>query len=112
MASGCGAVTGSLMQTGPPVSVMLGLSKLTLEQGGAAVTENIYIQSTSETAQVSFLGLPGGVQAKYEASDTSPSGTLTFTAAGYTAEGSYPVKVTALTAGETASANFTLVVEK
>lgn len=109
---GCGSATGSKMLSGPPVSVMLALPTLTLEPGGATVTENIYIASPSETAQVSFVGLPGGVAVKYAASDTSPSGTLRFTAASYTTEGSYKVKVTALTAGETASASFTLAVEK
>jgi hypothetical protein len=68
------------------------------------------IKSTSETALVSFNGLPGGVQATYAASDTNPSGPLTFVATKSAAAGTYAASVTANSAGQTASSQFTLVV--
>jgi hypothetical protein len=68
------------------------------------------IKSTSETAIVSFNGLPGGVQATYAASDTNPSGPLTFVATKSAPAGTYAAGVTANSAGQTASSQFTLVV--
>lgn len=108
---GCGDA-GPNMLNGPPVTVMLGLQKITVSPDGEPVSELIFIASPSETAVVSFTGLPNGVSVKYAASDTSPSGTLTFMASSYSPAGSYTMKVTAMTAGQTASTTCTLVVEK
>jgi hypothetical protein len=107
--SGCGG-NASMTPMGQPISVMLGLSKITLSQDGAAMSEQIFIDSTSETAMVSFVGLPAGVSVKYSASDTSPSGILIFMASNYTPVGMYAAKVTANSAGEMASAGFTVVI--
>lgn len=101
-----------MTQSGPPVTVKLSLAKVTVSPGGMPASDLIFIASPSETALVSFSGLPGGVTVKYAASDTSPSGTLTFTAGNNAPAGNYTVKVTAMTAGQTASATFTLVVEE
>ena len=68
--------------------------------------------STSETALVSFAGLPGGVQTTYAASDTNPSGLLTFTATTHAAVGTYMPIVTVDSAGQTASVTFTLTVTR
>ncbi len=94
-----------------PISVAVPAS-VTVAPGGMPVIVQIGIVSTSETALVMFVGLPGGVEVKYSASDTSPSGILTFTAGSTTATGSYPVTVTVNSAGQTASTSFTLVVTK
>jgi len=75
------------------------------------VIVQISIVSTSETALVMFTGLPGGVQVKYSASDTSPSGTLSVSAGASAASGSYPVTVTVNSAEQTASTSFTLIVD-
>lgn len=106
---GCGGATGPAQMT--PISVMVPAS-VTVVQGGATVIVDISIVSTSETALVMFVGLPGGVVEKYSASDTSPSGTLSFTAGSSSAPGSYPVIVTVNSAGQTATTNFTLIVTK
>jgi hypothetical protein len=70
----------------------------------------IAIHSTSETALVNFVGLPGGVQTNYAASDTNPSGLLTFVATGSAPAGTYSATVTVNSAGQAASAPFNLVV--
>jgi hypothetical protein len=106
---GCGGATGLMQAT--PISVMVPAS-VTVMPGGMSVIVEISIVSTSETALVMFVGLPGGVEEKYSASDTNPSGILTFTAGSSTAAGSYPVIVTVSSAGQTASTSFTLIVTK
>jgi len=107
---GCGgAATGPMMN---PISVSLVNSTVTVQQGGAPVIVLIQIMSPSETALVSLTGLPGGVGESYAASDTNPSGTLTFKAAKSAAPGTYTPKITVMSAGQTAMTTFTLVVEK
>jgi hypothetical protein len=76
------------------------------------VIAEIQIESTSETAVVSFVGIPGDVQVGYYASDTSPSGDLKFTAGAAAKPGTYTPKITVQSAGATASTTFSLVVEK
>src|ERR1700721_257267 len=78
--------------------------------GGATGYTQIFIDSPSETALVNFVCLPGGVQEKYSASDTSPSGDLTFTGSDTASPGSYKVLVMVSSAGQTASTGFTMVV--
>jgi hypothetical protein len=111
LAGGCSRA-GETEPAGPPISVTLDLMKVTLSQDGAPVIDQIFINSPSETAMVSFTGLPAGVSVKYAASDTSPSVSLTFMASNFTPVGSYSAQVTAMSAARTASAEFTLVVEK
>jgi len=111
-ACGCGGSPGTGGQNVPPISVMLDESSIAVSQDGAPVIVQIFIDSPSETALVSFTGMPGGVQVKYQASDTSPSGTLTFIGNSTAPLGTYTPKVTAHSAGQTAMSTFTLVVEK
>jgi hypothetical protein len=111
-AIGCGGGGGSGSGTNPvnPISVSLSTSTVVVPQDGMPSSVQITIKSTSETALVSFIGLPGGVQATYAASDTNPSGPVTFVATTSSAAGTYSASVTANSAGQTASTQFTLVV--
>lgn len=93
-----------------PISVSLPVSTIVVPQDGTQVVVPINIVSTSETALVSISGLPAGLQEKYAASDTNPSGSLAFTASTTTPTGTYTPIVTVISAGQTASTNFTLVV--
>lgn len=86
------------------------MPNITVVQGGPEVIVPINITSTSETALVSIRGLPTGVQERYAASDTSPSGSLGFTANAMAPPGTYTPTVTVNSAGQTASAGFTLIV--
>ena len=96
----------------PPISVALQPDSFNVTQGGAPVIVEIAIKSTSETALVMVTGLPGGVSEKYAASDTNPSGTLTFTANAGAKTGTYMPGITVDSAGQTALTMFTLVVKK
>jgi hypothetical protein len=111
-AIGCGGGGGSGSGTNPvnPISVSLSTSTVVVPQDGMPTSVQITINSTSETALVSFNGLPGGVQATYAASDTNPSGPVTFVATTSAPAGSYSASVTANSAGQTASTEFKLVV--
>ena len=107
-AAGCGGGGSIITQT--PITVSLPISTVDVPQDGTQVIVPIDITSTSETALVAVSGLPSGLQEKYAASDTNPSGTLAFTASAATPEGTYTPTVTVNSAGQTASTNFTLVV--
>ena len=96
------------MFTQAPLSVFLPISAVVVPQDGMPVIVPIQIGSTSETALVAVSGLPSGVQEKYAASDTNPSGTLTFTANSTSPAGTYMPIVTVFSAGQTASTKFTL----
>ena len=98
------------MNVPTPIMVSLPVSTVVVPQDGTQVVVPINITSTSETAVVSVSGLPAGLEEKYEASDTNPSGSLAFTASAATPEGTYTPRVTVQSAGQTASTNFTLVV--
>ncbi len=78
---------------------------------GSPVIVPIQIDSTSETATVFFSGLPGGVQEMYAATDTNPSGSLTFTATSSAMTGTYMPIVTVSSAGQTATTQITLIVK-
>ena len=95
----------------PQISVYLPVETVTIKQNGAAVTIPILIQSTSETAVVRVGGLPAGVNESYAASDTNPSGSLTFTASGTATTGKFMPQVSVMSARQTATAQFTLVVQ-
>ena len=107
---GCGGGNGSMIST-PPITVSLATSKVVVMQAGQPVTVQISIDSPSETALVMLTGLPGGVGANYAASDTNPSGTLTFTAGATAVLGSYTPIIRVNSAGQMAMTNFTLVVK-
>jgi len=107
---GCGG--GGGMNLSPPVSVSLVTPRVVVMRAGKPVTVLIQIQSPSETALVNVTQLPGGVGVKYAASDTNPSGTLTFTAQSTAVLGTFMPAVTVNSAGQTAMTGFTLVVEK
>jgi hypothetical protein len=108
-AIGCGGTASSMGQK-LPISVSLGISRIVLPLGGKPIAVQINIVSTSETALVSVTGPPAGIQVKYAATDTNPSGTLTFSAGATAIAGTYPSTVTVYSAGQTASTSFTLVV--
>jgi hypothetical protein len=93
-----------------PITVNLPISTVIVMPAGSSVIVPIQIGSTSETALVSFNGLPGGVQERYAASDTNPSGSLTFTAVSSAKTGTYMPMVVVSSAGQTAITQFTLIV--
>jgi Flp pilus assembly protein TadG len=100
------------MLTQNPVTVFLPISTVVVTAGGMQVNIPIQIKSTSETALVSVTGLPAGVQERYAASDTNPSGTMTFTAAGTAPAGTRMPIVTVISAGQTVNTPFTLTVKE
>jgi hypothetical protein len=110
--AGCGGSGNGGMNLPLPISVSLSSTTVTVMPKGMAVRVLINIVSTSETAQVSVAGLPGGVGYSYAASDTNPSGLLTFTANSSATPGTNMPAVTVMSAGQTASTKFTLVVQK
>lgn len=93
-----------------PVTVFLPVSTIVVTQGGSPVIIPIEINSTSETAVVNVAGLPGGVTVTYAASDTNPSGSLTFSANATSMKGTYMPIVMVNSAGQTISTSFTLTV--
>ena len=105
--TGCG---GSGSPVLPPISVTLSASTVVVPQDGTPAYLRINIKSTSETALVGFIGMPGGVQAVYEASDTNPSGLLTFMAKSAVSAGTSMPIITVHSAGQMATVGFTLVV--
>jgi hypothetical protein len=113
-AIGCGGGSGSgaggSTNPGNPISVSLDSTTVVVPQDGMPAHVQIAIHSTSETALVNFVGLPGGVQTNYAASDTNPSGLLTFFATTSAPAGTYSATVTVNSAGQAASAPFNLVV--
>jgi len=110
MASGgCGGGGGSMIAK-VPITVSLPVSNVVVPQDGTPVIVPINITSSSETALVAVSGLPSGLQEEYAASDTNPSGSLTFTASAATPAGTYTPTVTVNSASQTASTKFTLVV--
>ncbi|HTB96738.1 MAG TPA: hypothetical protein VK716_07000 [Terracidiphilus sp.] len=106
---GCGKANDALIQN--PITITLPISTVTVTQDGPTVIIPIQITSTSETALVSVTGLPGGVAEKYAATDTSPSGSLFFTADGVAMTGTFMPTITVMSAGEIAKTQFTLIVK-
>jgi hypothetical protein len=106
--AGCGGSSG--FPTAAPIAVSLSASTVVVPQDGTPVHVQIMIRSTSETALVGFVGLPGGVEAKYAASDTNPSGLLTFMATKKIAAGTYMPIIAVNSAGQSAMISFTMVV--
>ena len=108
--AGCG---GHAAFTPPPhISVSLSMPLVVVPQTGMEVIVPISIMSPSETALVAVTGLPGGILQGYSASDTNPSGVLTFTGGPVTPIGTYMPTITVNSAGATASTQFKLVVTK
>lgn len=112
VAIGCGGGGGSGSGTVPaiPISVSLTPSTVIVPGDGMPASIQITIKSSSETALVSYTGLPGAVQATYAATDTNPSGTLTFVAATSASAGTSSPTVIVNSANQTASAQFKLIV--
>jgi hypothetical protein len=111
IASGCGGGShGFGPPQGRPISASLSSSKIVVSPDGTPTYVQITIQSTSETALVNFVALPAGVGATYQASDTNPSGLLTFMVTAKAAAGTYMPIITVNSAGQTAMIGFTLIV--
>jgi hypothetical protein len=110
LCSGCGGRGSSFAPHPQPISVSLSTSNVVVPQDGTPVHVQITIRSTSETALIGFVGLPGGVDAKYAASDTNPSGLLTFMATKKIAAGTYMPIIAVNSAGQSAMITFTMVV--
>jgi hypothetical protein len=111
--TGCGggsAANGSMF-TQMPISVSLPISTVVVSKNGPTVIIPIQIKSTSETALVAVAPLPAGVQEKYSYSDTNPSGTLAFSANSSSPAGTYTPIVTVMSANQTASTSFTLIIK-
>jgi hypothetical protein len=106
--AGCGGATGSPMMV--PITVSLSSPTVVVPRNGAPTRIQILITSTSETALVSVTGLPGGVQVTYKASDTNPSGQLTFIANASASAGTSMPIINVNSAGQTATLKFTLIV--
>jgi hypothetical protein len=95
---------------GARITISLSNSSVVVAKAGKPTFVQITIMSTSEMAVVNLDGLPGGVQVSYAASDTNPSGTLTFTANSTASVGTYMPIITVNSAGQTATLTFTLIV--
>ena len=108
-ACGGGGSRSGMLQV--PITVSLPISTVIVTRGDGPMSVPIQIRSISETALVSVGNLPGGVQVTYAASDTNPSGSLTFTANASTMTGTFMPFVTVISANQTASLGFTLVVK-
>jgi hypothetical protein len=106
---GCGGGSGSMV-TQVPITVSLAIARVVVSQNGTPVVVSINITSAAETAVVSVSGLPGGLRESYAASDTNPSGILTFAASASTPPGTYSPTVNVYSNGQFASTSFTLVV--
>jgi hypothetical protein len=107
--SGCGGKAG-YPNLATPVTVSLAVSQVVVSQNGAPTGVVVSIMSTSETALVTVGGLPAGVRMTYAASDTNPSGLLTFTASVASPVGTYMPILTVNSAGQTATLTFSLKV--
>jgi hypothetical protein len=99
------------MFTQTPISVSLVPSSVVVSQDGTPTIVQIHISSSSEMALVSISGLPAGVRDTYSASDTDPSGTLTFVASASSPVGAYSPTVNVNSASQFASTQFVLSVE-
>lgn len=108
---GCG---GGNRNFGPdsslPISARLSSTTVVVSQDGKPTYVQILIDSTSETAVVSFAAMPAGVQATYQASDTNPSGLLTFIETSKVTAGTYMPIITVNSAQQTTMIGFTLIV--
>jgi len=108
--TGCGGGSGGGMVPMQQISVSLSASTVVVPQGGMPAYLQINIKSTSETALVSFEALPAGVKVTYAASDTNPSGLLTFTATASASTGTTMPIIMVNSANQTAMVKFTLIV--
>lgn len=106
---GCGGGSRNIIVN--PITVSLPVSTAEVTAGDGTTSIPILINSPSETAQVSVTELPAGVQSSYSASDTNPSGILTFGANRSTAPGTYMPVVSVTSSWQTVATTFTLVVK-
>jgi hypothetical protein len=93
-----------------PISARLSSSTVVVSPDGTPTYVQILISSTSETAVVNFAVMPSGVQATYRASDTNPSGLLTFMVTSKATAGTYMPIITVNSAQQTTMIGFTLIV--
>jgi hypothetical protein len=107
--AGCGGGTGSTTTPPPTLTATLGSGNIVVPQDGTPATLTVTIGGPSGPGAVSVTNLPGGVTAQFAAQNGGPSGTLTFTGSTSAAAGSYSPSVAVSLAGQSASANFTLV---
>lgn len=91
------------------LSLSLGSATVVVPQDGATVQVPVTIAGPTGTASVAVSGLPVGVTGQFAVANGGPSGTLTFTGSTSAAAGSYAPIVTASLAGQTATANLSLV---
>lgn len=108
--TGCGGSGAMRAPAMNPITASLSSPTVLVKQDGTPSYVQINIMSPSETALVILAGLPGGVEFSYSASDTNPSGLLTFTAKSKVVAGTYMPTITVNSAGQTATLTFTLVV--
>jgi hypothetical protein len=108
--SGCGGGSRSGF-VNTTISVYLPISTVTILAGGRSTSVPVQIKSTSETALVAVGGLPAGVQVDYAATDTNPSGSLTFSAIASAKLGTYMPIVNVQSANQSTSTTFTLIVK-
>lgn len=94
----------------PPISARLSSTTVVVAPDGTPTYVQILINSTSETAVVNFAVMPAGVQATYRASDTNPSGLLTFMVTSKVMAGTYMPIITVNSAQQTTMIGFTLIV--
>ena len=107
--SACGGKTG-YPSPATPITISLAVEQVVVSQNGSPTGVVVTIKSTSETAVVTAGGLPAGVRMTYAASDTNPSGLLTFTASGMSKVGLYMPILTVNSAGQIATLPFLLKV--
>jgi hypothetical protein len=109
-AAGCGGKGSTSTGSGSPISASLASSSIVVPQDGTTTRVNITIVSPSETAQVSFTGLPAGIQETYAPTAGNPSGLLTFNANTSAPAGTYAPVLTVSAAGQTATVPFSMIV--
>jgi hypothetical protein len=107
---GCGGGTTFASPAVTPITVRLSISPVTVSQDGKPTNVLITITSTSETAQVTVSGLPTAVLQTYQATESSPSGLLTFSASQSTPVGTYMPIISVNSANQNAKLQFVLVV--
>jgi subtilase family serine protease len=109
--SGSLSHTTSIQHTVTPgLTLTASPNKLTIAQGGTAVT-TIIMAPLRNAVTLSVSGLPSGVTAKFSSNPALNNSELTFTASSTAAEGTFTVTVTGLTDGLTASTTITLTVQ-
>lgn len=108
--AGCGLSKTTSANPGPIFTITLPAAPIVVPQDGAAAQAAMTIDTTNYIPQVTFSGLPAGVQGSYSATGSGPSGTLSFTATNTSPAGTYTGKVTVAFDNQSKTVSFTLVV--